>query len=133
MQTSFCDSYHEKCYYSVSAVNTEEMGSLKSFPNGCFSGYYDNKAQQLNIISPVVTHPEEQLLSLKITLIDNRAHKYLSATLYYRKPGETNWSELPMLHKDKAIFTVDLQVDLITKDRNIISRLRMVQTNRFIR
>lgn len=115
-QSAFTDLYHDACRYSVSTLDVEGNESPTSVPYSCFAGDSDRRAPQVNVISPVVSHPEGQPLSMKITLLDNRTEESLSAVFYYRKPGASKWVELPMIRKVKSAFTVDLPGECITEE-----------------
>lgn len=75
----------------------------------------DNRAPWITSISPPVSHPEGQPLSIKISLLDDNDDEDLSAVFYYRKPRSTSeWAKLPMTRKVKTTFTIDLPAELIT-------------------
>lgn len=74
----------------------------------------NNRTPRITSISPPVSHPERQPLSMKISLLDDSDDEDLSAVFYYRKPGSSAWTELPMTRKVKSTFTIDLPGELIT-------------------
>src|SRR5207253_3249303 len=57
------------------------------------------------VISPPTAVMAGQPVAVKARLLDNRIDELLLATLYYRKPGVTDWTKLPMTRKVKAVFT----------------------------
>jgi hypothetical protein len=71
----------------------------------CLAGEADKTGPQIVVISPPTSVVAGQSVAIKARLLDNRVDELLMATLYYRKPGETSWTKLPMIRKVKAVFT----------------------------
>lgn len=76
-----------------------------------------NRSPRITSISPPVSHPKGQPLSIKISLLDDNNDEDLSAVFYYRKPGSSSaWTKLAMTRKVKSSFTIDLPGELITEE-----------------
>lgn len=65
------------------------------------------------MISPPTSVMAGQPVAIKARLLDNRIDELLQATMYYRKPGESNWTKLPMTRKIKAVFTASIPATAI--------------------
>ena len=82
----------------------------------CYAGEADKTAPQIVVISPPTTVMAGQPVAVKARLLDNRADELLMATLYYRKPGETSFTKLPMTRKVKAVFTAAIPASVISNE-----------------
>lgn len=90
--------------------NDAEMPSI-TIP--CYAGDADKTDPQIVVISPPTTVLAGQPVAIKARLLDNRTDELLIATLYYRKPGETSFTKLPMTRKVKAVFTAAIPASAI--------------------
>ncbi|MDR3713288.1 MAG: carbohydrate-binding protein [Puia sp.] len=79
-------------------------------------GDADKMPPQIVVISPPTSVLAGQPAWIKARLLDNRSNELLSATLYYRRPGETSWTELPMARRIKSTFTGVIPANKITAD-----------------
>jgi len=79
----------------------------------CVAGAADKTAPQIVVISPPTSVMAGQPVAIKARLLDNRADELLQATLYYRKPGESSFTKLPMTRKIKAVFTAAIPATAI--------------------
>ncbi len=76
-----------------------------------------NRSPRITSISPPVSHPKGQPLSIKISLLDDNEDKDLSAVFYCRKPGSSSaWTKHPMTREVKSTFTIDLPGEWITEE-----------------
>jgi hypothetical protein len=82
----------------------------------CLAGAADKTGPQIVVISPPTSIMAGQPVAIKARLLDNRVDELLMATLYYRKPGETSWTKLPMTRKVKAVFTAAIPASAIDSD-----------------
>lgn len=91
--------------YELRSLYWGNDAEISSFVIPCYSGAADKTAPQIVVISPPTSVMAGQPVPIKARLLDTRTDELLQATLYYRKPGETNWTKLPMTRKVKAVFT----------------------------
>lgn len=102
--------------YELRSVWWGNDAELPSVIIPCYAGDADKTGPQIVVISPPTTVVAGQPVVVKARLLDNRTDELLMATLYYRKPGETSWTKLPMTRKVKAIFTTAIPASAISSE-----------------
>jgi hypothetical protein len=94
----------EETYY-VTAINQDGTESERSPGAFCSAGKSDREPPLVVLISPPSSAKQGSFFTVKIRLLDERSHDLQSATLHYRKMGNTSWTSLPMQRRIKAVFT----------------------------
>jgi hypothetical protein len=107
---SYEDEINGKHQYEVHPVLWGNDSEIPSITVPCDAGNADKVPPQIVVISPPSSVPAGQNVWIKSRLLDNRDDSLLSATLYYRIPGETKWTKLAMTRRTKAIFTAERTV-----------------------
>lgn len=97
--------------YTVTAVNTEGIESPSSVPAACSAGNSDKIPPRIVIISPPGSVPESQAVWVKARVLDNRTHESITATIFFRTPGQFQWIRRIMQRKTKSVFTAQLSAN----------------------
>jgi hypothetical protein len=114
--TSFIDTYNGSAVYTVTAVRSDEIESIKSIPANLLAGTSDTKKPTVVVISPPQSVKKGQAFEIKASVIDTRDISALSAILHYRIPGDTTWTNVSMENRTKATFTAKVDVANISAD-----------------
>ncbi len=99
--------------YEIRGLLWGNDGVAPSIALSCYAGNADKTAPQIVVISPPTSVLQGQPALIKARLLDNRSDELLTATLYYRTTGQTNWSKLLMTRKVKAVFTAAIPAPAI--------------------
>jgi hypothetical protein len=112
----FTDKGNGIFQYTVTAVNSEGIESPYSVPSGCPAGKADRSPPRIVLISPPVSQPLGQSVSIKARILDDRAYESVSAALVYRRPSAPSWKRMPLARRVKAIFDVAIPAFELTAD-----------------
>lgn len=110
------DTINGQHRYELRSLYWGNDAEISSFILPCYAGDADKTGPQIVVISPPTTVMAGQPVAVKARLLDNRADEWLTATLYYRKPGEPSWIKLPMTRKVKAVFTAAIPASAISNE-----------------
>ncbi len=112
---SFVRAFEDKAdgsfNYSVNAVVWDDRETLKSIPVPCKAGAGDKEPPEIFVISPHTSTAKGQDIEITARILDDKAYRYISADLYYRRPGKNKWQKTPMKRRVKAVFTADIPTD----------------------
>ncbi|TWT82474.1 Endo-1,4-beta-xylanase A precursor [Planctomycetes bacterium CA13] len=100
----FADHVNGTFAYQVTAVDETGNESPRSIRSQCSAGDADKIAPHVIVISAPTSQPVGQPVDIVARVLDGRVYKEISATLYFRKPAESEWKELPMTRQAKAVF-----------------------------
>lgn len=113
---SYLDRAHGRFRYTVTAVEFDDGESIPSLPVVCEAGNGDRTPPQIVVISPPTTGEEDMPVWIKARLLDNRAYDLLSASLFFRAPGTTEWTRLPMVRRVKSTFVAVIPSIAVTRE-----------------
>jgi hypothetical protein len=102
--TSFTDETSGTFRYAVTAVDDGGKESPPSVPWTCAAGRSDTSAPFIALISPPTSGSAGQNIPVKVRLLDARVPLALSASILYRRPGQTVWRRKPMARRARTVF-----------------------------
>ncbi|TWT82480.1 Carbohydrate binding module (family 6) [Planctomycetes bacterium CA13] len=101
---TYADQVNGRFAYQVAAVDAAGNESLRSIRSHCSGGDADVADPRVIVISPPTSQPIGQPVDVVARVLDGRAFEEISAMIFFRKPGEPEWIELPMTRQAKAVF-----------------------------
>lgn len=113
--TSFTDQANGAHKYQVAALNAQGQESPLSVRSICPAGSADTSAPFIVLVSPPTSLMPGQALDIKVRLLDDRSYDSITAQLFYRQPGQTEWKHVGMERRTRAVFGARLNGSLMTK------------------
>ena len=110
------DHYDGVADYRVSVVDLRNRESPQSLPYRCKAGSADTMPPHIVVVSPPVTGAEGRPADVTARILDGRVHDQVSATLYYRAPGQDAWASLPMTRRVRSVFNATVPGEAIGAD-----------------
>ena len=112
---TYSDQANGTFSYAVTAVSSRHEESPLSVPSRCMAGKADTVPPFAVVISPPKSVPSGQGILLKARVLDNRTYGSVSARIFYRNLGQSDWKQIPMERRVKSIFTVHIRPEQVNE------------------
>ncbi|MHB1455958.1 MAG: alpha-glucuronidase family glycosyl hydrolase [Armatimonadota bacterium] len=115
-RTSFVDAANGIHAYSVTAISKSGVESVKSVSDSCAAGSADVSAPVVVVVSPPMSVAADQSTEITARVLDDRTYGSISASIYYRTPGASEWRSKSMNRRVRSVFTAKIPSSEISSE-----------------